>query len=274
MAFAQNIVHQPINPNAVTKVHTSIDHISIIALPERIARVAAGSEAMQIEWHDNNVFIKPLKAGQSTNLMVWTEHQFSTYELEAPGDVQNISFLIDQTSTPLPRVPTKNSDATSEPSHEEIQRATDSVIGSTLLGVTPVTGRGVRPAKDFASVQIKEVVRDKDSIYVRFAVTNTGSHPYRITQPTVFTIVPTQNAELIPSMKNLQIPEKATYQFRPLQTTQVTVRASAIPEKDVAPGSTVEGVLTLVPSDVQHSGVYEFLFGDDGAHRIQATAIL
>ena len=40
---------------------------------------------MQVEWHENSVFIKPLKGGQATNLMVWTEHQMSTYELEAPG---------------------------------------------------------------------------------------------------------------------------------------------------------------------------------------------
>ncbi len=98
MAFAQNIVHQPVNPNGVTPVHTSLDHISILALPEKITRVAAGSDAMQIEWHDNSVFIKPLKPGQSTNLMVWTEHQFSTYELEAPGDVHNMSFVIDETA--------------------------------------------------------------------------------------------------------------------------------------------------------------------------------
>ena len=30
MAFAQNIVHQPVNPNGVTPVHTSLDHISIL----------------------------------------------------------------------------------------------------------------------------------------------------------------------------------------------------------------------------------------------------
>ena len=82
MTFAQNIVRQPINPNGVTPVHTALDHISILLFPEKITLVAAGSDAMQVEWHENSVFIKPLKAGQSTNLMVWTEHQMSTYELE------------------------------------------------------------------------------------------------------------------------------------------------------------------------------------------------
>jgi Conjugal transfer protein len=275
MAFAQNIVHQPINPNGVTPVHTSLDHISVLQLPEKITRVAAGSDAMQIEWHDNSVFIKPLKPGQATNLMVWTEHQFSTYELEAPGDVRSMSFVIDET-TPLDAKSSWHSEAAAAvtPSPQEIQRITDSSIGSTLLEVTPVVARGVRPAKDHVSVLIKEVVRDKNSLYVRFAVSNTGSHPYRIVSPNVFTIIPTKNAELIAGLKNLQIPEQATYQFQSGETSQVKVRGTALPEKDVPPGATVEGVLALEPADVQKAGVYEFIFGNDGTHRILATAVL
>ena len=274
MAFAQTIVHQPVNPNGVTEVHTALDHISILALPEKITRVAAGSDAMQIEWHDNNVFIKPLKAGQSTNLMVWTEHQFSTYELEAPGDVHNMSFVIDETASPVPQGSGRSAAAASTPSPQEVQRVTDSVIGSTLLQVTPVVLSGVRPAKDYVTVLIKEVVRDKNSLYVRFAVSNAGSHPYRIVSPNVFTLNPTKNADLLAGMKNLQIPEQTTYQFQPSETSQVAVRSAALPQKDVPPGATVEGVLALEPADVQKAGVYEFIFGNDGTHRIQATAVL
>ena len=105
MAFAQSIVHQPVNPNTVTPVHTALDHVSILLLPEKITRVAAGSDAMQVEWRENSVFIKPLKGGQATNLMVWTEHQMSTYELEAPGDVKAMSSVIDETATELPQRP-------------------------------------------------------------------------------------------------------------------------------------------------------------------------
>ena len=272
MAFAQNIVHQPVNPNGVTPVRTSLDHISILALPEKITRVAAGSDAMQIEWHDNSVFIKPLKPGQSTNLMVWTEHHFSTYELEAPGDVQNMSFVVDETASLGAQSSEHSVAAAATP--QEAQRMTDAVIGSTLLQVTPVVPRGVRPAKDYVTVLIKEVVRDKNSLYVRFAVSNTGSHPYRIVSPNVFTIIPTKNTELLAGLKNLQIPEQATYQFHSIETSQVAVRGTSLPQKDVPPGATVEGVLALESADIQKAGVYEFIFGNDGAHRIQATAVL
>ena len=83
---------------------------------------------------------------------------------------------------------------------------TDSVIGSTLLQVTPVVPRGVRPAKDYVSVLIKEVVRDGNSFYVRFAVINNRSHPYRIVSPNVFTITPKQNAQLLAGIEGFADP--------------------------------------------------------------------
>jgi hypothetical protein len=275
VALAQSIVHQPVNVDVVTQVHTSLGHFSILALPEKITRVAAGGDAIHIEWHDNFVFIKPLQAGQSTNLTVWTEHQFSSYELEAPGDVHNMSYVIDETASAVSQGNGHSAAAAATiPSPQEVQRVTDTVIGSTLLQVTPVVARGVRPAKDCVTVVIKEVVRDKNSLYVRFAVSNPGSHPYRIVSPHVFTIHPTKNADRLASMKDLQLPEQTSYQFQSNETSQVSVRGIALPEKDVQPGATVEGVLALEPADVQKAGVYEFVFGNDGSHRILVTAVL
>jgi hypothetical protein len=47
-----------------------------------------------------------------------------------------------------------------------------------------------------------------------------------------------------------------------------------LPKQDVVPGATVEGVLALDRPDNQSADVYEFVFGNDGTHRIQATAVL
>jgi hypothetical protein len=273
MAFAQSIVHQPVNPNAVTPVHTALDHVSILLLPEKITRVAAGSDAMQVEWHANSVFIKPLKGGQATNLMVWTEHQMSTYELEAPGDVRAMSSVIDETAPELSQSQSQRA-AAQEADREAKQLITDSVIGSTLLAANPVISRDIEPAKDYVSVQIKEVVRSGNSLYVRFAVTNSSDHPYRVIAPNVFTIVPSRKEQLVDALRNCQIADKTTDKFQAHQSAQVKVRGTALPKQDVAPGGTVEGVLALDRTDNQSAGIYQFVFGDDGEHRIQATAVL
>lgn len=268
LADAQNVVHQAVHSDRVTPIHTALDHISVIALPEKITRVAAGSQAIQIEWHGNDVFVKPLQSGQSTDLMVWTEHQFSTYELEAPGDVKEMTFVLDETNSPVPEA------TRSDPPAKEGDQIVESAIGSTLLQVAPVTARGVRPAKDGVSVSIKDVVRDGSSFYVRFAVTNSSTLPYRIEPPTVFEIAPRQSADLLPSMKDEQIAAKTVAQFGANQTAQLSVRDTDIPQKDLSPGQTAEGVVEIKPEDAAKPGIYEFDFGADNGHVVKATAVL
>jgi len=268
LAGAQNVVHQTVHSERVTPIHTALDHISVIALPEKITRVAAGSQAMQIEWHGNDVFVKPLQNGQSTDLMVWTEHQFSTYELEAPGDVKQMTFVLDETNSPVPQA-TK-----SDPPSKNIDQIAESAIGSTMLQVTPVTSHGVHPAKDGVSVCIRDVVRDGSFFYVRFAVTNSSPLPYRIEPPNVFEIAPRQSADLLPSMKDEQVTANSVAQFGVNQTTQVSVRDIDIPQKDLSPGATAEGVVEIQPEDAAKPGIYEFDFGADAGHPVKATAVL
>ena len=273
MASAQAIVHQQVNPNGDTQVHTALEHLSIITLPEKITRVAVGSDAVQVEWHDNNVFIKPVKNGLATNLMVWTEHQFSSYELVAPGPVSDMTVVLDERKSPVPEA-TASSEAVEKAATEHQQRITDSIVGSTLLGATPVVAHGLHPGKGFVSVAINEVVRDKNAIYVRFAVTNNSPHPYRILSPMVLAITPQRNANLVPAMKGLQISDQVLTQFQSVQTEPVTVRSYSVSNRDVDPGKTVQGVITFQPKEADMPGVYEFVFANDGKHPTSAAAVL
>jgi hypothetical protein len=272
-AVAQNVVHQTVHSDQVIPIQTALSHISIIMLPEKIVRVAAGSEAMQIEWHENNVFIKPLQGGQATDLMVWTEHQFSAYELEAPGDVKQMTFVLDESASPVPQVKgTKVPPA--KPSADEVRLLRDSAINSTLLNVTPVDGHDAHPPKNQVSVSIRDAVRDGDSVFVRFAVTNSGAQPYRVLSPQVFEITPQQNADLLPALTNKQISDRSVAQFQSNQTDQIAVEQSNFPEKDLSPGATAEGVIEIHPKDASKTGVYQFVFGDDSSHAVKATAVL
>jgi hypothetical protein len=274
LAGAQNVVHQTVYSDSVTPIHTALDHISIIALPERITRVAAGSQAMQIEWHGNDVFVKPLQSGQSTDLMVWTVQQFSAYELEAPGDVRQMTFVLDESNSPVPRATRLGAAQAADPPAKEIDQIAESAIGSTLLHVAPVVARGVHPAKDGVSVSIKDVVCDGGSFYVRFAVTNSSTLPYRILSPAVFEIAARQSVDLLPSMKDEQIAAKAVTQFQSNGTAQVPVRRTDIPQKDLSPGATAEGVVEIRPEDPEKPGIYEFDFAADGGHAVKAMAVL
>jgi hypothetical protein len=272
-AVAQNVVHQTVHSDQVIPIQTALNHLSIIILPEKIVRVAAGSEAMQIEWHENNVFIKPLQGGQATDLMVWTEHQFSAYELEAPGDVKQMTFVLDESASPIPQVKGANAPP-AKPTADEVRSLRGSAINSALLEVTPVDGHDAHPPKNQVSVSIRDAVRDGDSVYVRLFVTNSSAKPYRVLSPHVFEITPEQNANLVPALTNKQISDRSVAQFRSIQTAQIAVEQSNFPEKDLSPGATAEGVIEIHPKDPSKPGVYQFVFGDDSSHAVKATAVL
>src|SRR5690348_3211312 len=89
-------------------VATALEHLTVLEFGEPVTLAAAGSPAFQIERHEDKVFIKPLKAGAATNLFVWTASRRFTYELEAPGEVKNMNFVVDG----RPAVPTAPPDST------------------------------------------------------------------------------------------------------------------------------------------------------------------
>ena len=150
----------------------------------------------------------------------------------------------------------------------------DSAINSALLKVTPVDGHDAHPPKNQVSVSIRDAVRDGDSVYVRFAVTNSGAQPYRVLSPQVFELTPQQNADLLPALTNKQISDRSVAQFRSNQTAQIAVEQSNFSEKDLSPGATAEGVIEIHPKDAAKPNVYQFVFGDDSSHAVKATVVL
>ena len=271
IASAQTITHQTVNPNAVTLVATALNHLSLIELPEPITRAAVGSDDIRIEWHGNTVALKPIRQGQSTNLFVWTEHTQSTYEILPPGDVTSAAFIIDQTngrtdvSKPL--------EAQAKISETDIQKAADSLIAQAMLQSSVVNTRGVKDSTDHVNVRITEVVRDKDALYVRYTVSNPSQHPYRVSDPAVFSFTPSIASTVIGSLKGLQIAEQKVNTFGTGTTSGVILRETRISNRDVNPGQSVDGVLCLKQID-EKPQIYRFVFANDESHPVSAAAVL
>ncbi len=275
IASAQTITHQAVNPNVVTPVATALNHLSLIELPEPITRAAVGSDDVRIEWHGNTIALKPVRQGQSTNLFVWTEHTQSTYEILPPGEVTSAAFVIDQTNGG--RDVNKPAEAQAESqariSESEIQKAADTLIAQAMLQGSAVNSHGVKEAKDHVNVTITEVVRDKDALYVRYTVSNPGQHPYRVSDPEVFSFTPAVASNVAGSLKGLQVPEQKVEALGSGTTSNLTVREGRISNRDVNPGQTVEGVLCFKQPDEQPQ-IYRFVFANDESHPVSAAAVL
>src|SRR6185312_820577 len=67
------------NRGDVIHIATALEHLTVLEFTEPVNMAAAGSSAFQIERHENKVFIKPLRAGSSTDLFIWTTTERFVY---------------------------------------------------------------------------------------------------------------------------------------------------------------------------------------------------
>ena len=268
---AQTITHQPVNPNSVTRVATALNHISLIEMPEPITNAAIGSEDFRIEWHGSTVALKPLRQGQSTNLFIWTEHGQSSYEILAPAEVASAAFVIDQTESRP--VAAKQVESPVRTEDTEIQKLADMLLAQTMLQSAPVNSRGVKDAKDHVNVRISDIVRDKDSLYVRYVVSNPGRHSYRLSDPAVLSVSPTSPGIALSALKGMQLSSQKLTELGTGSMTAVPVRETRLSSRDVNPGQSVEGVLCFKQTEDKPQ-IYRFVFANDLNHQVDATAVL
>src|SRR5438067_13890826 len=79
----------------VTRVETTMNHLTVIELAEPVTLAAAGSPSFKIERRENKDFIQPLEEGLSTNLFVWTNSGRWNYELVPATSDETMHFAID-----------------------------------------------------------------------------------------------------------------------------------------------------------------------------------
>ena len=132
----------------------------------------------------------------------------------------------------------------------EIQKAADALIAQTMLQSATVSSRGVKDAKDHVNVRLSEIVRDKDSVYVRYIVSNPGQHPYRLSDPAVVTFVPSSPGIVISALKGTQLSTQKLTELGTGSMTAVPVRETRLSSRDVNPGQSVEGVLCFKQTEV------------------------
>src|SRR5215831_7145966 len=95
-AEPQRVETQYPDRSKVTRIETTMNHLTVIELAEPVMLAAAGSSAFKIERRENKVFIQPLEEGVSTNLFVWTDSGRWNYELVPAASVETMHFAIDQ----------------------------------------------------------------------------------------------------------------------------------------------------------------------------------
>lgn len=224
-------------PNASPRiVATALDHLSVLEYDEPVIQAAIGSPSFEVERHENKVFIKPLKAGISTNLFVWTaSNQHYTYELSV-GDVTNMDAEI--------HVATAKS---TQPSQDlaEKEKAMDMAVSQALTDIQPIDGSAIKNPKRQICVRFEQVLRTEKVLYIRYSIANRTRAPYQYSTPALYELKIQHAAINLSALKGKQLESRMIVKDHNPERVPINLTNSTINQETIAPGGRKEGLLAI-----------------------------
>jgi hypothetical protein len=255
-------VNQPAS-GEVIHVATALDHLTVLEFGEPVTMAAAGSPAFQIERHEDKVFIKPLKAGASTDLFVWTATRRFTYELEPAGEVKNMNFAVDS------RIPAPKPVPDSGPRLEEIA---DMMFTRAFVGAERVDNGSIREAKNGVTLRIEHVFQSRNTLYIHYSVRNLTALPYHIPPLAVAEVLAAKPSISLRSLSHKQLDQETLRKLGEIKQRTVPVARAENGKEDLQPGEEAQGVVAI-REQVSGPTIFQLTFGAEGAHRLQATMV-
>jgi len=266
---------QSTNFNQIQHIETALNHLTVIDLAEPIVTVAvADPDSIQIERHDDKVFLKPLKDGVSTNLFIWTASRQIAYEIDPAGDLAKMNVIVRNVPPPAVHKPDHEAEK-SEPSDREIQKIASLVLTQALMGTESIVREKSKDAVSGVNVTLEQVFRSKDALYIRYTIANQSTVPFRITSPDVYQPQPTQQPISLVSLRNRQISPQTFAAFKTTLGLSIPVVIADPPvATDVAPGGKSTGVVTIHVSQGSQPQLYQLHFGNSQSGPIAVEAVL
>ena len=260
---ADELKVNPPAPTEVIHVATALDHLTVLEFGEPVTMAAAGSPAFQIERHEDKVFIKPLKAGVSTDLFVWTASRRFAYELEPPGEVKNMNFAVDS------RVPTPKP---APDSKEQLNDIADMMFTRALLGSERVDSSNIKDAKDRITVRIEHLFQSRNTTYIHYSIRNQSRRPYRVTTPSVSEAIAAEATISILSLRQVQLDTQVLRKLGKLRERPLALSRTEVQKEDIQPGEETRGVVAI-REQLASPAILQLKFGPEGSHNVQATMV-
>jgi hypothetical protein len=265
---------QTTNFSQIRHIETALNHLTVIDFAEPVVTVAvADPDSIQIERHDDKVFLMPLKDGVSTNLFVWTASRQLAYEIDPAGDLAKMNVIIRNAPEAAEHRPDQKA-ATAEPSDQQIQKIASLVLTQALMGTENIARENGKVDMGGVSVRLEQVFRSNDALYIRYTITNQSAAPFRISTPDVYQPQPTQRPISIVSLRDRQLSPQTYAAFKATLGMSVSVLSADATSADIAPGGKSTGVIAIRLSQGNDPELYQFHFGISQGGPVTAEAVL
>jgi conjugative transfer protein CagX len=264
---------QTTNFGQINHIETALNHLTVIDFGEPVVTVAvADPDSIQIERHDDKIFIKPLKDGVSTNLFVWTASRQLAYEIDPAGDLAKMDVMI-RSAPPAQQKPNHEA-ASLEPSDQQIQKIASLILTQALMGSENIVRESGKVVTNGVSVELEQVFRSKDALYIRYTITNQTALPFRITAPDVHEAEPTGQPISLVALRNHQLSPHTSSAFKAKPGESIPVINAGSVSTDIPPGQKSTGVVTIRGSKGNQPQLYRLHFGNSQGGVVTADAVL
>ena len=263
---------QTTSQSQVRHVQTSMNHLIVLEFGEPVTTLAvADPDSFKIEQHDDKVFVMPLREKVSPNLLVWTASRQLSYELHPAGQLIAMDVLI--RTEPLASVHS-GAGASAPTTDAETRKISSQVLAQTMMGVQDVLHDSAKSASGRVQVEVEQVYRSKDQIYIRYSVSNQSRVPFRLTTPDVSNPSVTQEPISLLSLRNHHLTAQtfAAYKTKPGASLAV-IQAETV-TNDIAPGEKTTGLVSVHSLEGNPPQLYLLNFGADQGQPIVVEAVL
>jgi hypothetical protein len=132
-----------------------------------------------------------------------------------------------------------------------------------MMGVEDIAHDADKGPADRVQVDLEQVYRIRDRIYIRYSVANQSKAPFRVTIPDVCTPLPSEQPISLVSPKNHQINSQTFAAFKARQVSVLAVMHAETSTHDLARGEKTTGVISIGSSTGSPSQIYQLNFGTD-----------
>ncbi|MCW5979588.1 MAG: TrbG/VirB9 family P-type conjugative transfer protein [Bryobacteraceae bacterium] len=213
---AQRLETQQLDPSQVMRVETARDHLTVIEVADPVTMVAVGNpNAFNVERRENKVFIKPVQDDARTNLFIWTATGRYAYELAPAAGLEQMHFAVDQ-----PPAVTRTS--LGNEMHEQVPK-TPALPMEMLTDGTPILVEGRRGTDHRVEVTLRDLYRDAERIYIRYALLNKSATPYQPVEPAVWQLSGVRSPTSLIGASNRQLGERLVKKLKWNGSTPVEV---------------------------------------------------
>ena len=137
-----------------------------------------------------------------------------------------------------------------------------------------VSHDGSKSIVDRVQIDLEQIYRAKDQLYIRYSITNQTKEPFRLTTPDVSAPLPTQLPISLLSLRNHQLSTQTFDAFKTKLGSSFTVVQTESVARDLAPGQKTTGVLSIGSSQGNPPQILQLNFGSDHGKPLTVEAVL